>query len=213
MTAQLLECPQCQAPLGIEQGRRYCQCAYCGSRFKIEQQDEERPRLLRFETLLQTAADDAVLSEAPQRLADLEIAVADAEDEVEFRRFELDQARSNYREELLRLQRAMSPVQNGTYSAGLLAAVALFATLFALRGPDRLAGLIIAILLVLTAAAFYREWQDVRRGQREDLQEAKEAIAAAKEALRQAEGQFEDVRLERELLQRLLLSTGRAAVL
>ena len=111
---QAIECPQCKAPLSLAAGRRHCQCAYCGSKFVVDGSGGESPHLTRFESIVATALDGAAAQDAYQRLADVEIAIADAEDEVELKRAELAQAKSAYLETRAQVQKAIAPAQNPT---------------------------------------------------------------------------------------------------
>jgi hypothetical protein len=212
MPAQLTECPQCQAPLSLTPDRRFCQCAYCGCKFAVELSDGTPPQLTRFESLLSTPASETVAQDAEQRLADLELSVADAEDDVDCRQAELQDTRSAYWRTRFNLQRLVAPLQNTTYVAGLFAALAAFATLFVFKRPERLPGALIAVLLAATAWAFHREWQEGELDGQGDCEEAKEAVEDAQSALRSALAHLEDQTLEREFLQRQVLASSSQGV-
>lgn len=205
MTSQLVECPQCQAPLSLTPGRKFCQCPYCGSKFAIELPDGQSPRLARFDAVLSTPAGKAVLRDARERLSELELTLADAEDEVEWKQAELAEAKSFYWQTRVNLQRLIAPLQNTTYVAGLLAALAAFAALFVFRRSERLPGAAIAVLLALTAWAFHCEWQEAQGLGQGECEEARVAIGEAEGELQSALARQEDQSLERELLQRQVL--------
>jgi hypothetical protein len=208
MPSQLTECPQCQAPLSLTPDRRFCQCAYCGSKFAIELREGASPRLERFESLLSTLAEETVAQDAQQRLADLEVTVADAEDDVESKQAELQDAKSAYWRTRFDLQRLVAPLQNTTYLAGLFAALAAFATLFVFKRPERLPGALIAVLLAATAWAFHREWQEGELDGQGDCEEAKTAVQDAQTALHSALARLEEQTLEQEFLQRQVLASS-----
>ena len=90
----------------------------------------------------------------------------------------------------------------------MLALLAWFLVLFVLRGTERLAGLAIAVLLVLVAWAFHREWQQAEGRAQGELQEAREAIQEAEASVNEALARVEDDTLERELCQRQVLAGG-----
>lgn len=205
MASQLVECPQCQAPLGPLDGRRFCCCEYCGVRFVVEHPVGQPPRLVRFESLLRTPTVPTVLQGAAQRLADLELSLVDAEDEVECKEAELAEAQSAYWQMRVSLQRRVAPTQNATYVAGLLAALAAFATGFMFDPADRIPGAVAAILLAATAWAFHREWQETEARGQGDCDEARAAVEEAQASLQAAQARWEDQRLERELLQQQLV--------
>jgi hypothetical protein len=205
MAAQPIECPQCQAPLNVSPGRKFCQCAYCGGKFAVELAADQSLHLARFESLLSATAGKTRLHEAEQRLADLELSVADAEDDVECKQADLSDKKSAYWLTQLNLQRLVSPVQNRTYLAGLFAALAAFLTLFVFKHPERLPGLAAATLLAVTGWAFHREWQDTEAEGQSDLEEDRAAIQEAEALLHDAQARLEDQALERELIQRQVL--------
>lgn len=211
MASQPIACPQCQAPLGPLSGRRFCRCDYCGCKFAVELPDGESPRLARFESVLSATAGPTVLRDAQQRLADLELTLADAEDDVEGKEAELAACTSAYWRTRFDLQRLVAPTQNSTYVAGLLAAVAVFGALFMFDRPDRLAGLVAAVLLAATAWAFHREWQDKEAQGQGEYEEATLAIHEAQDELQSALACLEDACLERDLLQQQVVAAqGRA---
>ena len=205
MAAQPIECPQCQAPLNVSPGRKFCQCAYCGCKFAVELADGRPLQLSRFESLLSAAAGKTRLHEAEQRLADLELALADAEDDVECKQADLADMKAAYWLTRLNLQRLVTPLQNRTYLAGLLAALAAFLTLFVFKRPERLPGVVTALLLAVTGWAFHREWQDTEAQGQGDIEEDRAAICEAEAMLHNAQARLEDQTLERELVQRQIL--------
>lgn len=160
------------------------------------------PHPVRFEAVLARNVNPLPLEDVEQRLAELELAIMDAEENVEAKRAELAEARSVCREAIAEIQRGIAPVQMGTYAAGLLATVAWFLVVFVLSGSQWYAGLIIAILLLFAAWGFYREWQDAERCAQRELGEFREAIEEAKKSLAQAIAHLEDSALEKELWQR-----------
>jgi len=205
MAAQPVECPQCQAPLNVSPGRKFCQCAYCGGKFVVGLAEDQTLQLARFESVLSTIAGRTKLHEAEQRLADLELSVADAEDDVECKEADLSDRKSAYWLTRLNRQRLAAPMQNRTYLAGLCAALAVFLTLFVFQRPERLPGLAAAALLALTGGAFHREWQDIEEQGQGDLEEDRAAIAEAEGMLHNAQTRLEEETLERELVQRQIL--------
>jgi uncharacterized coiled-coil protein SlyX len=212
MASQLIACPQCQAPLSLTPGRRFCQCTYCGSKFAIELPDSDSPRLARFESVFGAPTGRTMAPDAEQRLADLELTLADAEDDVECKQAELADRKAAYWRTRVNLQRLVAPMQNTTYVAGLLAAVAAFATLFVFKRPERLPGTLIAVLLAVTAWAFYREWQGAELQGQPDCEEARSDVKEAEGELKGALARVEDETLEREFLQRqVIASTSRRA--
>lgn len=202
MTLENVYCPQCSAPMGIPAGRRYCQCDYCGSKFVLEGLEMGMPHPVRFEAILARSVDQLPLEDVEQRLAELDLAIVDAEEEVEAKRAELAEARSVCREAIAEVQKGITPVQMGTYAAGLLATVSWFLVIFVLSGSQWYAGLVIAVLLLFATWGFYREWQDAERRGRDELHEFREVIEEAKAALNQAMARLEDLALEQELWQR-----------
>jgi len=208
MTSQLVECLQCQAPLRLLSDQRFCQCEYCGTKFVVALAQDRAPRLSTFTSVVSAADDDAALCHAQQRRADLELALADAEDEVEYRQAELEDSRADYWRTRVNLQRLVAPLQNTTYLAGLLAAFAAFATLFVFRRVERLPGAAIAALLAGTGWAFHREWRETEGEGQSECQEAREAIAEAQAELDHARAQLQNGRLEQELLQQQLTATA-----
>lgn len=160
------------------------------------------PHPVRFEAILARTVDQARLEDVEQRLAELELAIVDAEEDVETKRAELAEARKVYRETIAEVLKGIEPMQWGTYAAGLLATISWFLVAFVLSGAQWYAGLVIAILLLFTAWGFYREWQDAERRGRDELREFREAIEEAKAALNQATARLEDLALEQELWQR-----------
>jgi uncharacterized coiled-coil protein SlyX len=205
MPSQLIECPQCQAPLILTPGRRFCQCAYCGCKFAIQLPDGRSPQLARFESVLSTPAGETTVHDAEQRLGDLELTLADAEDDVECKQAELAELKSAYWRTRVDLQRLFAPLQNTTYVAGLLAAVAAFATLFVFKRPERFPGAAIAVLLAVAGWAFHREWQEEELQGQGDCEEAKASVKDAQGELHSALARLEDETLEREFLQRQIL--------
>ncbi len=205
MAAQPIECPQCQAPLNVSPGRKFCRCAYCGGKFAVGLKDDQSLQLARLDSLLAAGAGKVRLHEAEQRLADLELSVADAEDDLECKQADLADMKSACWLTRLNLQRLVAPVQNRTYLAGLFAALAAFLTLFAFKHAERLPGLAAAVLLALTARAYHCEWQDTEAAGQEDLEEDRAAVREAEAMLLQAQARLEDETLERELVQRQIL--------
>jgi uncharacterized coiled-coil protein SlyX len=207
MPSQVIECPQCQAPLSLTPGRRFCQCAYCGVKFAIQHPDGRSPRLARFESVLSTPAGQVTLRDAERRLADLELTVADAEDDVDCKQAELAESKSSYWRTRLDLQRLVAPLQNTTYFAGLLAALAAFAALFVFKRPERLPGAVIAVLSAVAGWAFHREWRETEVEGQGDCDEAKAAVRDAEGQLHSASAHLEDQILERQFVQRQILAS------
>ncbi|MBC7233805.1 MAG: hypothetical protein H5T68_11270 [Chloroflexi bacterium] len=202
MTSQNMLCPQCAAPMGIPAGRKYCQCEYCGSKFVLEGLEMGAPHPVRFEAVLARTAEQMPLEEVEKHLAELELAIVDAEEEVEAKQAELAEARKVYRETIAEVQKGIEPVQVGTYAAGLLATVSWFLVVFVLGGSQWYAGLIIAMLLLFVAWGFYREWQEAERRGQGELREFREVIEEAKAAVDQAVARLADYTLEKELWQK-----------
>ena len=197
MTAQLVECPQCQAPLALKPAQGFCQCAYCGVRFAVEPVDGQSPRLSRWEPPLSASPD-------------LELTLADAEDDVDYKRVELAEARAAYWQARIELQRLVAPLQNITYLAGLLALLAAFVTLFVFIPAQRIPGAASALLLAVTGWAFHREWQDAEAEGQAEVREAREAVREAQAGLNNALAHLQDVGLEPELLRKQLLAAQTA---
>jgi uncharacterized coiled-coil protein SlyX len=171
-------------------------------KFAIQLRDGRLPRLARFESLLSAGAGQTTLRDAQQRLAHLELTLADAEDDVECKQAELAESRSAYWRTRFSLQRLVAPLQNTTYIAGLLAALAAFAALFVFKRPERLPGVAIAVLFAVTGWAFHREWQEAEAQERGESDEAKAAVKDAERELQGSMARLEDQTLEREFVQR-----------
>jgi hypothetical protein len=146
-----------------------------------------------------------MVHDAEQRLGDLELTLADAEDDVEGKQAELNGVKDAYWQTRVGLQRLIAPLQNTTYVAGLLAAVAAFATLFVFRRPERFPGAAVAVLLAVAGWAFHREWQEEELQGQGDCEEAKASVKDAQGELHSALARLEDETLEREFLQRQIL--------
>lgn len=205
ITTQRVDCPQCSAPLLISAERQSCQCAYCGSKFVVERAGTGEPHPVRFEAVLSRTVEPVPLEEVEQHLAELELAITDAEEGVEARMAELAEAKAVYREAITEVQKSIAPMQNGTYAAGLLATIAWFLVIFVLAGTQWYAGLAIAILLLFAAWGFHREWQSTQHRAQGELRELRETIEETKAALNQALACVEDFTLEQELWQRRLM--------
>ena len=207
MTSQPVQCPQCDAPLTLMPGQRFVQCAYCGGKFAIDLAPDQAPRLTPFEPTPSAPAAAAAAHDAPPRHAELELTLADAEDDVDYQQAELAAAKSAYWRARVDLQRLVAPLQNTTYLAGLLAMLAAFATLFAFSTAQRLPGAVIALLLAATGWAFHREWQEEEVAGQSACREAREAVREAQAGLNNAWARMDNLGLEPELLQQQILAT------
>jgi len=201
MTSQTVSCPQCDAPLVLAAGQRHCQCAHCDSRFVIRWLDSESPQFTRFESILERGLGTISLQATEERLAELETVIAEAEDEVVAARAELAQAKSAYEAKTAEVQKVISPPQNWTYVAGLLALVAWFLVWFVLENTEWYVLLAIAILLIFVAWAFHRRWREAEAWAQGELQGVRQDVEQARADLIEASAYLEDYTLERELAQ------------
>ena len=205
MTSQTVSCSQCHAPIAIVDDQRYCQCEHCGSKLFIAQTESGELQPEGFESILQQPLDAASLRAAKRRLASLESEIPNAEEDAHKRTSELEEASSAHRESLRSCQKAVSPMRNWTYVAGLLAAIGWFVALFLLQDGDRKMALAIALLLTIAARGFRLEWRDVEEQAETKLYESRERVRQAKVARQEALTLWESGRLERELCQRAIL--------
>lgn len=202
MTQKPVHCPQCDAPFALATGQRHCRCPYCGSRFVVDWSDPEALDFTNFEAVLNAAANGHVFQAADQRLAELEVAIADAEDEVESRRELVRRAEAAYGQTILEAQHAITLPQARTLVVGLAAALVWFLVVFVLENVAWYVGLVVGVGLVLLAADSHRVWQRTEEQGRRRMRDARQTIELAQAGLVESQAHLEDRALECELCQR-----------
>jgi len=148
--------------------------------------------------------DKAAFQVAERRLAYLERAIADEENEVEAHRRSLEEALSAAQDLKKRYQDAVSPFQNRTYVGSLLSLVSWLFVFFVLENIEWYVGLAMAIALTFVARGFHRQWMEVERQLRSELRDAAQAVEQAETDLSEALARREDHILEQELCWRIV---------
>jgi len=205
MMLERVICSQCDAPIDMVSGQRYCRCEHCGSKYFVTRAESGTPTIESFESILRESLTAESLEVAKRRLAALEGEIVGSGQEVERKGSEFEEARLAHRDLQRECQKLVLPVQNWTYASGLSGLVAWFVGLFALRGSEQYLGLAIAVLMGLVARGFRLEWNSARETAQNRLRESREALSRAEEDRKQALALWESCYLERELVQRAVL--------
>jgi membrane protein implicated in regulation of membrane protease activity len=200
MTQESERCPSCDAAMPLLSGIRHCRCGYCGSKFAVDWTDEDTPILTRFEDIL-AAGGGGDVALAGEKTDALEVAVADADHEVEAQQEQLRRTQSAYRSEVQAFGEAIQGPQAWTLAAGLLAAVMWFLVVFVLEGLPWYLGLVAAVLLSFLAREVHRRWQGTEQRMQLRIAELGQMIEQAQVGVQEAQAHREDAYLERELWQ------------
>lgn len=198
-------CSQCDAPIDIVSGQRYCRCEHCGSKYFVTRKESGPLSIESFESILRESLTAESFEVAKRRLAALEGEIVGSGQDVERKGTEFEGARSAHQVLLRECQKLVSPVQNWTYASGLSGLVAWFLGLFVLQGSEQYLGLAIAVLMGLVARGFRLEWNSAREIAQNRLRESREALGRAEEDRKEALALWESCYLERELVQRAVL--------
>ena len=163
--------------------------------------DPEALEFTRFESVLGAAADGRVFQAAGQRLAELEVAIADAEDEVESRQEQVRRAEAAYGQTVLEAHHAITLPQARALAIGLVAALVWFLVAFVLENIAWYVGLVVGVGLILLTADSHRMWQRIEEQGRRRMRDAHQTIELAQAGLVESRAHLEDRALERELCQ------------
>lgn len=205
MMLERVICSQCDAPIDIVSGQRYCRCEHCDSKYFVTRRESGPPSIESFESILRESLTAESFEVAKRRLAALEGEIVGSGQAVERKGSEFEEAGSAHQVLLRECQKLVSPVQNWTYASGLSGLVAWFLGLFVLQGSEQYLGLAIAVLMGLVARGFRLEWNSARETAQNRLRESREALGRAEEDRKQALALWESCYLERELVQRAVL--------
>jgi len=203
-------CPRCDAAMSLFSGVKHCRCAYCGSKFAVDWADQDVPLLTRFEDIVAAGGGAAEVGLAGDKTDALEVAVADADDEVEARQEQLGRAQSAYRSEVRAFHEAIQGPQAQTLAVGLLAAVVWFLVAFVVEGLLWYFSLIAAVLLLLLTREMLCKWQRTEQRMHVRLGESRQVIEQAEVGVRESQARRDDGVLERELWQAKASNQTRA---
>lgn len=168
----------------------------------VNRADPAKPQLTNFAAVLEAGVDQTLFEAVNQRLAELEVAIADAEDEVEINRERLRRAQAAYQQSAVQAQKAVVSPQNWTLALGLLTGVVLFLVVFVLEKAAWYFALALAIMLSLWTARSYQRWQRIESQARAQLRDSRQAIEQAEALLSESLARREDRALEQELRQK-----------
>ncbi len=194
-------CPRCDGAMPLFSGVRHCRCAYCGSRFAVDWSDQDVPLLTCFEDILAARVGATDVGLAADRTDALEVAIADADDEVDARKEQLRRAQSAYQSEVRAFHEAIQGPQALTLAVGLLAAVLWFLVAFVLEGLLWYLGLVAALLLLLLIRAMHHRWQHTEQRMHVRLSESRQVVQQAELGVQESQARHDDSVLERELWQ------------
>ncbi len=196
MTELTVPCPQCQSPMIFESARRFVKCTSCGGCFAVRDGPPAQGSPVAAVALTRP---NITQTEARQRLDDLSLEIAEAEEEAQLKQADVDATTTAYWRGRLGLQKVIAPSQNRTYLSGILAAGAAFLSLFFLDGAERLYGSVIAIIAVMITGGFHREWRGEETRGQSDLSGSFLSIDEARVGFETAADRLADLNCEQAL--------------
>jgi hypothetical protein len=163
-------------------------------------------QLTPFETLVAQSKAVGPVQSVRERLAELEVIIAQAEGVVDEKHVQLEAAQEAFRARRAEVQQVVLPPQNWTYLTALIAVVAWFLVLFVLEGTAWMVAFGVGIACLVLSWASHSRWLGAESWAQGELSQASITIAASEAELSDAYVQLQDRVLERELRQRELVA-------